>query len=69
MRQTAADRQLLVSDSRDLDADRCMFEKVKFIGDFPMFVPRIGDIYFTNPRPDARKIVADPRQNRTTAVC
>ena len=44
-------------------------KKRKFIGDFTI-VGRGSAIHnFTDPRPIPTKIVADPRRNRTTAVC
>ena len=46
-----------------------MFEKHKFIGDFPMFCRGSAIYRFTNPRPTLTEITADPRPNSTMAVC
>ena len=63
MRQIAADRQLLILDSRDHDADRCMFEKVKFIGKSPIECRGSATKIFTDPRQTEHRSDADPRQN------
>ena len=69
MRQTVADRQLLNLDSRDQVADRCMFKKHKFIGDFPIDCRGLVTKIFTDPRPNRGKSDADPRRNSASAVC